>query len=87
MFHSARALLFKDGYKERSHYAVYVYISEKYSNKIERAYINELNSMRLQRHELMYGFKKSQETQEVEAESAINVAKGFLESIKKIIKY
>ena len=30
MFHSARALLFKDGYKERSHIALYIYIKEKY---------------------------------------------------------
>lgn len=86
MFHAARALLFKDGYKERSHFAIYVFVSEKYSNRIERKYLNELNSLRLQRHELMYGLEKSAEVQEVEAESAIQIARGFLETIRKIIQ-
>jgi len=86
MFHSARALLFKDGFKERSHFAVFVYVNEKYSGRIERKYINELNSLRLQRHDLMYGLEKSAEIQKTEAESAIQMAKGFLESIKKILQ-
>lgn len=85
MFHSARALLFRDGYKERSHYAVFVFVSEKYSSRIERKYLGELNSLRLQRHELMYGLEKSAEVREAEAESSIVLAKGFLESVKKII--
>ncbi len=85
MFHSSRALLFRDGYKERSHYAVFVFVNEKYSDKIERKYLNELDSLRLQRHDLMYGIEKSAEVQEVEAESSIQLAKGFLEAIRKII--
>jgi len=86
MFHVARALLFRDGYKERSHYALYVFIKEKYSDSIEKKYLNELNSLRLQRHELMYGLEKSEEAQENEAESAIENAKGFLETVGKIIE-
>jgi uncharacterized protein (UPF0332 family) len=86
MFHSARAILFGDGFKERSHYAVYVYLSERYSDKIERRYLNELNSLRLQRHELMYGLEKSIEAQESDAESAIQTAQGFSKAIKKIIE-
>lgn len=85
MFHSTRALLFKDGYKERSHFALYVYIKEKYSDKIEKMYLSELNSMRLERHELMYGLERSKESYEVEAESAIQVAKGFLKTVKKLL--
>jgi uncharacterized protein (UPF0332 family) len=86
MFHSARAILFRDGYKGRSHFAVYVYLNEKYSNKIERKYLSELNSLRLQRHDLMYGLEKSSEAQESEADSAIKIAKGFLDAIKKILE-
>ena len=85
MFHSARALLFKDGFKERSHFAVFVFANENYSDKIEKKYLNELNYLRLQRHKVMYGLENS-EIQEVEAESSIALAKGFLESVKKIIK-
>lgn len=32
-FHAARALLFRDGVKERSHYCVSKYIEEKYAEK------------------------------------------------------
>ncbi len=86
MFHSARALLFKDGYKERSHYAVWVFVNEKYSDKIEKKYLNELNSLRLQRHELMYGLEKSDEAQESETGSAIQLAQGFLKTVQRIVK-
>ena len=30
MFHAGRALLFKDGVREKSHYGLYIYLSEKY---------------------------------------------------------
>ena len=85
MFHSARALLFQDGFKERSHFAVYVYINEKYSDRIERKYINELNFLRLQRHELMYGLEKNTEVRESEAGTAIKMAAGFLQRVQKIL--
>ena len=86
MFHTARSLLFLSGFKERSHFAVYVFVSEKYSNRIERRFINELNSLRLYRHELMYGFEKSAEAKESDAESAIQAAEGFLKTAGKIVK-
>ncbi len=86
MFHSARSLLFKDGFKERSHFAIYVYVNEKYSNKIERKYLSELNSLRLQRHDLMYGLERNTEAQESNADTAIKMANGFLQAIEKIVK-
>ena len=85
MFHAGRALLFKDGYKERSHYALYVYLDEGYSGKLERKYLNEFNSMRLARHDLMYGLDARSETKEIEAKSAIAVAEGFLKSVKGLV--
>lgn len=86
MFHSARALLFKDGFKERSHFAVYVFVSEKYGNQIERKYLSELNALRLTRHELMYGLEKSAEVQESNADTAIKMAEGFLDAVRKIVQ-
>ncbi len=86
MFHSGRAILFRDGYKERSHYAIYVYLEERYSGQMERKYLNEFNSLRLERHELMYGLEKSGEVKEAEAESAISMAKGFLSLIRKLVE-
>ncbi|HIH32982.1 MAG: HEPN domain-containing protein [Candidatus Diapherotrites archaeon] len=86
MFHSARALLFKDGFKERSHFAVYVYVNEEYSARLERKYLNEFNSLRLQRHELMYGLERNAEVQESSADTTIKMAKGFLEAVKKMLQ-
>ena len=86
MFHSARALLFRDGFKERSHFAVYVYINEKYLSKIERKYLGELNSLRLQRHDLMYGLERNAEVRESDADTAIKMADGFLQAIQKILQ-
>ncbi|MFH0955588.1 MAG: HEPN domain-containing protein [Candidatus Micrarchaeota archaeon] len=85
MFHTARALLFKDGFKERSHFAVYVFVSKKYSDKIERKYLSEFNSLRLTRHELMYGLEKNAEVRESNADTAIKMAEGFLEVVQKIV--
>ena len=85
MFHSARALLFMDGYKERSHYAVFVYVNEKYGHRIEQRHLNELNSLRLCRHELMYGISGDSETGKDEAGEAIESAKGFLEAVGRIV--
>ena len=85
MFHSGRALLFRDGFKERSHFAVYVYVNEKYSNKIERKYVSELDSLRLQRHDLMYGLENS-EAQESGTDTAIKMASGFLQAVGKLLE-
>jgi uncharacterized protein (UPF0332 family) len=82
MFHTARALLFRDGFKEKSHYAVYIYLAEKYSGKIQEKYINEFNNMRTDRHNLMYGLDE-QETGEKEASETIKLVKEFLEEVKK----
>ncbi len=84
MFHAARALLFRDGIVEKSHFGVYVYIKEKYSQKVEARFINELNALRLERHELWYGLEKP-EIKEVEAEDVIAVAGDFIKAVEKIL--
>ncbi len=88
MFHSCRALMFKDGFKERSHYAVCEYIREKYQGKIEAKYINELNVLRTMRHKVIYGDENllPKEVQEAEAESSIKLAEGFLAAVEKLLK-
>lgn len=85
MFHSARALLFKDGIKEKSHYAIFLYVKEKYSDKLEKRFINELNALRLERHEINYGLEKP-EIKEVEAENVIKIAGDFISAVEKLVK-
>ena len=88
MFHSARALLFKDGVKERSHFCMALYVKEKYAGIIESKYLNELNVLREQRHMIFYGDEELNvtEAEETEADSAVKLAIGFLESVRKIIE-
>lgn len=62
-FHVARALLFKDGIKERSHFCIARYIEEKYINTklLNGDFLNYLDTFRDARHETQYSldFKES----------------------------
>ena len=84
MFHAARALLYKDGIQEKSHYALFIYIREKYSGKIPKSLLNSFDIYKNERHEALYGFdyKASKE----DAEFSILNAKEFLEKIKFILE-
>src|SRR3989338_3745194 len=57
MFHAARALLYKDGIQEKSHFAISIYLKEKYSSKIPLPILNFLNIHRIEMHEAMYGLE------------------------------
>jgi uncharacterized protein (UPF0332 family) len=59
MFHSARALLFDKGYREKSHHAVFVAIRELYVREIERSLIQEFEHSMYLRQEADYGLKFS----------------------------
>ncbi len=85
MFHAGRALLFADGFVEKSHYGLYVYLREKYGNKIEPRFINELDSLRLERHEILYSLEtivmNPGETEEI-----ISIARDFLRAVEKLLE-
>lgn len=83
MFHAGRAILYRDGVKERSHYCIYVYLREKYSGKIEAKYFSELDLLREQRHRTMYGDNevRLKDVEKEEAEDAVKTARGFLEIV------
>jgi uncharacterized protein (UPF0332 family) len=76
MFHAARALLFRDGVKEKSHICIIRYLQRHY--RLGRL-INVLDSYRRIRHTALYGldilFK------EEDANEAIEQAEGFLAHI------
>lgn len=85
MFHTARALLYHDGYQEKGHFAVYVYIENKYSNKIPKNLINSFYHYQKNRHNLLYGLEEANISEE-EIESAINDAEDFLNIVRKLLK-
>ncbi|MBI5206078.1 MAG: HEPN domain-containing protein [Nitrospirae bacterium] len=56
MFHSARAILFIDGYREKSHVCVSRYLEEQYVNKkrLEKKWVELLDHHREIRHDDQY---------------------------------
>ena len=81
MFHAARAILFKDGIKERSHECIPVYLKEKYPQM--ETLTNILDSYRRFRHDAIYGLDFA--IDEKEAKAALDSAKEFLGKIKIFI--
>lgn len=86
MFHASRALLFKDGFTEKSHYCLIEFIKEKYIQKglIDSKFAFLLNNAREERHQVLYGLEKT-ETKE-DANQVINTAREYLKETGKIIK-
>ena len=84
MFHSSRALLYKDGIQEKSHICLVLYIKENYSKKIPPYLINSLNAFRKERHETLYGLDFIETKKD--AELSIHDAEQLLKTIKDLLK-
>lgn len=86
MFQSARALLFRDGVFERSHYCVIEYLKEHYVKKhlLSQEYLHSIDVYRILRHEALYGLEEiSYEKDEVG--DAIEKTKKFIRAVSRII--
>jgi len=85
MFHSARACLFINGFREKSHFAVARFLEDFYVKKglLENEWVELLDYFREIRHEDQYG--TSFVATEEEASNALNSAKKFVERIKKLL--
>jgi len=86
MFHSARAILFFDGFREKSHYCVARYLEEKYvkTSKLEKQWVELLDHFRGLRHDSQYDV--SFITSKDEAEEAFGTAERFLERLRKLLE-
>jgi len=87
MFHAARAILFRDGIVEKSHICLIEYLRETYVNtgKLREAAVNALDTLRIDRHETLYGLETK--SNEREAEYSLEKAKEFLMTVKDLVKY
>ncbi|MDE1873584.1 MAG: HEPN domain-containing protein [Candidatus Micrarchaeota archaeon] len=84
MFHSARALPFEKGYKERSHLAMIEALRELYKdNKELQDWLNVLDSYRLTRHSIQYSTELSGE---LDAAQAIKDAESLISFVVSLIK-
>ena len=86
MFHSARALLFLNGFREKSHFAVIKFLEEIYVNKglLEKEWIELLDYYREIRHRDQY--TTSFIITEEEAKNSVKSAKEFIKKIKELLK-
>ena len=84
MFHSARALLYKDGIQEKSHVCIVLYLKEKYANSIPYYLIQSLDYFRKERHEALYGLDF--EIKEKDVALALKDAEEFIEIVERLVK-
>ena len=83
MFDAARALLFKDGYRERSHICVVRYLEAKYMKELGEDTIILLDEYREKRHKVVYA--SDYYPTEEEANNIVNFAEKFIAIIKKLL--
>ncbi len=85
MFHAARAILFNDGYREKSHLCISRYLEEKYvkTAELEKNWIELLDYHREVRHVNQYdlSFLSTREDTGKGLESSLK----FLERMKKLL--
>jgi len=83
IFHSARAVLFKIGLREKKHFAISVVLEDlNKKGKLESRYINDFNAAISSREDADYHYTYPKET----AEYNLKLAHEFLERMKKLVK-
>ncbi|MBI5159706.1 HEPN domain-containing protein [Candidatus Micrarchaeota archaeon] len=84
ILNAARAVLFRDGYRERSHACVARYLEAKYAGKISQDCIDLLDYFRETRHEVQY---ESDYFAEAEAAKQIAEFAGkFIKLVEELLK-
>ncbi|MFH1751536.1 MAG: HEPN domain-containing protein [archaeon] len=84
-FHAARAILYKDGVKEKSHYCLQKYLEEKYLNKgLNDEELSLFDKLKGIRQEVQYNVTKVEIEEDMD--ELYNQTEEFIEKIKKLIK-
>jgi uncharacterized protein (UPF0332 family) len=81
MFHAARALVYSKGFREKSHYALFVALRELFKNQLEFETIQNFEEAMSLREEADYGLVFSKEG----ATSIVNNAEKFLNKVKETL--
>ncbi len=84
MFHAARALLYSQGYRERSHFCVVIAIEELFgkTDQLDMRLVRALNQAMALRHDADYSAEYSKES----AEQVLKNAKEFIQKTKRILR-
>jgi uncharacterized protein (UPF0332 family) len=85
MFHSARAVLFFDGFREKSHFCIARYLEEKYvkTNLLEASWVQLLDHYREIRHDDQYSMTFL--TVKDEAQKALKTAGEFIKRMETLL--
>jgi len=85
-FHTARALLFRDGIKERSHFCIARYIEEKYVCKglLKADFLSYLDALRDARHETQYSLDVI--SLEIDMNAAVGICREFMKAVEGLIE-
>ncbi|MBI4044261.1 MAG: HEPN domain-containing protein [Candidatus Diapherotrites archaeon] len=83
IFHAARAVLFRDGFREKSHECIIKYLEEKYSETIPQKQIQLLDKFKSERTHTQYDVSYS--PNEEEAEKMNQFAEEFISTIEQIL--
>ena len=82
MFHSARALLYSKGLREKSHYALLVALRELFKNELTSEILQDFDEAMNLREEADYGLVFSEEA----ATRTVTNATKFLERTREILR-
>ncbi len=81
IFHSARAVLFRLGLREKRHFAIGIVLEDlSKKGKLESSYVNDFNAASSSREDADYHYTYSKET----AQHNLKIAKEFLLRMKRI---
>ena len=85
-FHTARALLFRDGIKERSHFCIARYIEEKYvcEGLLNADFLSYLDALRDARHETQYSLDVI--SLEIDMNAAVGICREFMKAVEGLIE-
>lgn len=84
IFHGARAVLFRDGIREKSHFCLEMYLNTYVvSGKLERKWILFFAHMRSRRDINQYGFEPPLTREELER--ALEMASEFIEEMERLL--
>jgi uncharacterized protein (UPF0332 family) len=85
MFHAARAILFRDGIREKSHYCVGAYLETFVDQgKLESQWVEVFDRIRSARHTDQYSFEARPTKEELEAK--LNTAREFVSRMQKLLE-
>ena len=84
-FHVSRALLYKEGFKERSHYCIARYLEEEYvnKNKLDTKFLNAFETIMSIRHNIQYSTEAVEI--DIDLDEFYNICEEYIAEVEKLL--